>query len=157
VAGRSGGSTRGTEQGAQGGAEPAGPAQQAQKVRLDRWLCAARFFKTRSLATDAVGGGHVHIADGRAKPSRPVSVGDRLTITRGSVEWTVIVRGVSDRRGPAGEAALLYEETDESRAARERAAEHRRAERAGGVAGALGHGRPTKRDRRRLDRLRRPR
>jgi len=131
-----------------------GQAQSRQKVRLDRWLWAARFFKTRSMATAAVAGGHVHVAGGRAKPSRPVSVGDRLTITRGTVEWTVIVLAVSDRRGPASEAALLYEETEESRAAREQATEQRRAERADRAAGPLGPGRPTKRDRRRLDRLR---
>ena len=89
MASRSGESTRGTEQGARD------RGSRSSKVRLDRWLWAARFFKSRSLATDAVGGGHVHIAGGRAKPSRPVSVGDRLTITRGSVEWTVVVRGVS--------------------------------------------------------------
>jgi ribosome-associated heat shock protein Hsp15 len=122
------------------------------RVRIDRWLCAARFFKTRAAATDAVAGGHVHVNDGRVKPSREIGVGDRIDITRGDRRWTVVVTGLADRRGPATVAATLYEETPESVAAREhRAGERRLARPLGADLGA----RPTKRDRRRLEALRR--
>ena len=130
----------------------AGDENAAERVRLDRWLWAARFFKTRGLATTAVNAGHVDVARGRARPSRPVAIGDELTIRRGNIQWTVVVRSVAHRRGSAGEASRLHEETEESRAARERAADRRRAEAA---AQAPVAGRPTKRDRRRLDRMRR--
>jgi ribosome-associated heat shock protein Hsp15 len=120
------------------------------RVRLDRWLWAARFFKTRSLASAAISGGHVHAEDKRAKPSRAVAIGDRLTITRGQTTWHIVVRGLSDRRGPASEAVLLYEETEESARQRERAAAERRA---GQESVAARAGRPSKRDRRRMDRL----
>src|SRR5687768_13958074 len=89
-------------------------------IRLDKWLWAARFFKTRSLAAEAIGGGKVEISGTRPKPSRSVRPGDELTIRRGSYEWTVIVRGVARLRSPASEASALYEETEASR--RKRAA-----------------------------------
>src|SRR5438874_8741260 len=120
------------------------PAVEA--VRVDKWLWAARLVKTRGLAVEAVGGGRVHVNGERVKPSRDVRVGDRLEITLGQVRREVIVRGISARRGPAREAALLYEETPESVAARERQAAERRAARPPQPGGP----RPTKRDRRRL-------
>ena len=123
-----------------------------ERVRIDKWLWAARFFKTRSAATDAVAGGHVHVNGVRAKPSREIAVGDRLEIRRDQQEWTVQVRGLADRRGSAAAAAALYEETPESAAARE---ERRLELRANRPPGADLAGRPTKRDRRRLDALRR--
>ena len=121
-------------------------------MRLDRWLWAARFFKTRGLATEAVLGGHVHLNGARAKPAKDVHVGDDLTIRIGTVEWHVAVRGLAEKRGPASVAATLYEETEASREGRERQALQRRLARPLGA--DLG-GRPTKQDRRRLDALRR--
>ena len=82
-----------------------------ERVRIDRWLWAARFFKTRSAATDAVAGGHVQVGGERVKPAKEVKVGDTLEIRRGEVRWTVVVTGVADRRGSASVAAGLYEET----------------------------------------------
>ena len=121
-------------------------------VRIDRWLWAARFFKTRALATVAVRGGRVHVNGQAAKPAKEVRVGDRLEITAGRTRFTVDVTAVSDRRGPATTAAALYAETDASRAERQRVAEMRRM--APAPAPDLG-GRPTKRDRRRFERARR--
>jgi ribosome-associated heat shock protein Hsp15 len=121
-------------------------------TRIDRWLWAARLVKTRSLATEAVRGGRVHVNGAAVKPSREVRPGDRLEITKGTTRLVVVVRATSERRGPAREAALLYEETAESCEARERAAAERRV--AATQVPNLG-GRPTKRDRRRYDRVRR--
>jgi ribosome-associated heat shock protein Hsp15 len=122
-----------------------------EQVRLDKWLWAARFFKSRGLATEAVSGGRVHLNEVRVKPAKEVRVGDTVEVTIGEVHRTVLVTGVSDRRGPATVAATLYEETPESVAAREqRAAERRLARAPGADAGA----RPTKQARRRLDALR---
>src|SRR5690606_3522892 len=90
-----------------------------ERVRIDKWLWAARFFKTRALAIEAVKGGRVQVDGARVKPSRTVRVGDRIEITIGQTRRTVDVRALSDRRGPASVAATLYEETPESRAARE--------------------------------------
>jgi ribosome-associated heat shock protein Hsp15 len=119
-----------------------------EPVRVDRWLWAARLVKTRSLAADAVKGGRVAVNGQRVKPSKDVHPGDRLEVTLGQVRLAVVVRGTALRRGPAAEAALLYEETAESRETRERqVAERRLAAAPGGERG----GRPTKRDRRRLD------
>ena len=117
-------------------------------MRLDKWLWAARFFKTRGLAADAVKGGRVHLNDQPAKPSKDVKPGDRLEITIGQSRFVVDVRGTSERRGPAVEAAKLYEETAESRVARERQQDVRRFSPEPALAIK---GRPTKRDRRRLD------
>jgi ribosome-associated heat shock protein Hsp15 len=121
-------------------------------VRIDKWLWAARFFKTRGAATEAVLGGHVQVDGARVKPARDVVVGDRLEITRSHERWTVVVTGVADRRGPASVAATLYEETPESAEERKRRREERRLARPLGADLAA---RPTKRDRRRLDALRR--
>jgi len=123
-----------------------------EKMRVDKWLWAARFCKTRSAATEAVAGGRVHVNGVAVKPSRDLAVGDRLEITLGQQRWTVVVRGLADRRGPAKVAQTLYEETPESIEARER----RRAElRVSRPLGADLGARPTKRDRRLLDALRR--
>jgi ribosome-associated heat shock protein Hsp15 len=118
-------------------------------VRVDKWLWAARLHKTRSLAADAVKGGRVQVNGQRVKPSRDVGPGDEIEVTIGQLRRTVVVRGVSERRGPVKEAVLLYEETPESVAARELLAEQRRL--ASPPPGADLGGRPTKRDRRRLD------
>lgn len=120
-----------------------------EKLRIDKWLWAARFFKTRSQASDAVDGGKVHLNGQRVKPAREVRLGDTLAITAGE-NWEVVVRGLAERRGPAPEARLLYEETAASLAAREAARDSRRY-----VAdpAAERHGRPTKRDRRQLGRF----
>ena len=121
-------------------------------VRVDKWLWAARLLKTRALAAEAVKGGRVHVNGNAVKPSRDLRPGDRLELSVGQRRMVVDVRATSERRGPAKEAALLYEETPESRAERERAAELRRL--APAPAPDLG-GRPTKRDRRRFERSRR--
>lgn len=115
------------------------------EIRLDKWLWAARFFKTRSLAAQAVTGGKIEINGMRPRPSRMVRTGDRLTIRRGSYEWTVIVQGVAWLRGPAAQAGALYEETEESRRKRELAAAQMRMERPPEFDQP---GRPTKKDRR---------
>jgi ribosome-associated heat shock protein Hsp15 len=99
---------------------------EAAAVRIDKWLWAARFFKTRSLATDAVTGGHVHLNGQRVKPARPVRVGDRVEVVRGHSRMEVTVDALSERRGPAKIAATLYSETQASRVARETAAAQRR-------------------------------
>ena len=96
------------------------------KVRIDKWLWAARFFKTRSNATKAVNGGHVHVNGSRVKAARTLQVGDTLTIRRGHVEFEVVVQGLSERRGPAVQARTLYEETAESVEHREQTARERR-------------------------------
>jgi ribosome-associated heat shock protein Hsp15 len=121
-------------------------------VRIDKWLWAARFYKTRSLANDAVSGGRVHVNDARVKPSKEIRCGDTVVVTVGPVRRTVEVTGLSDRRGSAVVAATLYTETAESTTAREQAAlERRQARPIGADLGA----RPTKLDRRRLEALRR--
>jgi len=96
------------------------------KVRIDKWLWAARFFKTRGLAVEAINGGHVHVNGSRAKPSRAINEGDELRIQKGHVEMIVVVLALSDKRGPAPVAQALYDETGASRAAREQQAEQRR-------------------------------
>ena len=123
-----------------------------EHVRIDKWLWAARFFKTRSAATEAVLGGRVHVNGARVKPSRELHVADMVEVTIGAVRRTLEVTGVADRRGPAAVAATLYAETQESVAAREQHARERRLARPPGA--DLG-ARPTKLDRRRLDALRR--
>ena len=115
------------------------------KVRLDKWLWAARFFKTRSLATDAIQGGKVHLNGQRVKPAKEVHVGHELTIRAGWSERTVIVKALSDRRGPASVAQQLYEETADSLARRTAEEEQRKLER---LASPRPEGRPTKKDRR---------
>lgn len=125
-----------------------------ERVRVDKWLWAARFFKTRSAATEAVLAGHVQVNGSRVKPAREVAAGDRLEVRVGQLRRTVVVTGVAERRGPASVAATLYEETPESMAERERHAAERRLSRPLGA--DLG-ARPTKQARRRLDALRRGR
>jgi ribosome-associated heat shock protein Hsp15 len=125
-----------------------------ESARVDKWLWAARFFKTRGAATEAVVGGRVLVNGIRAKPAKEVKPADRLEVQVGHVRWTVIVRGIADKRGPAAVAASLYEETPESRAEREQRALERRL---AAPPGADMAGRPTKRDRRRLEALRRAR
>jgi ribosome-associated heat shock protein Hsp15 len=120
-------------------------------MRVDRWLWTARLFKTRALAAAAARGGRVHVNGVAAKPSREVGPGDQLEITIGPMRRILIVRGMAERRVSAREAAVLYEETEQSVAERERLTELRRL---GGPVN-LG-GRPTKRDRRRYEAGRRP-
>jgi len=122
----------------------------ADRVRLDKWLWAARFFKTRGLAAGAVGGGKVHVNGSRAKPSKLVQVGDSLRVRVGPYDWFVTVRAVTERRGSARDAQLLYDESTEGRAARERLAE---AHKIAPAPTYRGKGRPTKKDRRELQRL----
>lgn len=121
-------------------------------ARVDRWLWTARFFKTRGAATDAVAGGRVHVNGARVKPAKEIRPGDTVDLTVGALRREVVVSGVAATRGPASVAATLYEETSDSIARRERAVAERRLARPPGV--DLG-ARPTKRDRRRLDALRR--
>lgn len=117
------------------------------KVRLDKWLWAARFFKTRTMAGQAVSGGKVHCNGQRVKPSRLVQMGDVLRIQRGIVEMTVVVEGIHDQRRPAQEAAALYTENEASIAARESQRQERQLLRSIHD-NARPAGRPTKRDRR---------
>jgi len=119
-------------------------------VRIDKWLWAARFFKTRSMATDAVDGGKVRLNSERIKPARGVKAGDRLEIDNGSTEWEVVVEALSETRGSASVAQTLYSETERSIAERQKKAEQRKLFRE--PSEAL-KGRPTKRDRRQLDKL----
>jgi ribosome-associated heat shock protein Hsp15 len=123
-----------------------------ERVRIDKWLWAARFFKTRSAATEAVAGGHVKVNGKRAKPSREIVVGERVEVRTSTERWTVDVRALADRRGPAAAARALYEETPESATARE---QRRLEAKVSRTLGADFGARPTKRDRRRLDALRR--
>ncbi|MBS0545594.1 MAG: RNA-binding S4 domain-containing protein [Proteobacteria bacterium] len=120
------------------------------RTRLDKWLWAARFYKHRTAATDAVDGGKVKLNGMAVKPAREVKPGDRIEITIEEDVRVVIVRAIADRRGPASVAQTLYEETPDSLARREAARETRKL---AATPGADLHGRPTKRDRRRIDRF----
>jgi ribosome-associated heat shock protein Hsp15 len=120
-------------------------------VRIDKWLWAARFFKTRSLATDAVDGGKVRLNDERVKPARSVKPGDVLQIDNGSTEWEVVVQALADKRGSAAIAQTLYAETETSIAKRAEQAERNRYFREPSFDIK---GRPTKRDRRLIDKSR---
>ncbi len=117
-------------------------------MRLDKWLWAARFYKTRSLATDEIGKGRVNVNSQSAKPAREVRVGDRVELRQGPLVRCVVVVGLTESRGPAPVAQALYAETEESIAAREEAA--RRHRESPEPALAIDQGRPTKRDRRQL-------
>jgi ribosome-associated heat shock protein Hsp15 len=121
------------------------------RVRIDKWLWAARFFKTRSMATEAVQGGRVQVDGARVKPAREVRIGETVAVTVGHGTTVVVVRGLADKRGSAAQAALLYDETAESVQARERRREERRLAPAPGADLA---GRPSKRDRRRIEAMR---
>jgi ribosome-associated heat shock protein Hsp15 len=127
-------------------------APSGRRVRADKWLWAARFFKTRSLAAEAISGGKVLVAGERTKPAKLLQEGDEVRIRLGPYEHVVIVRGISERRGPATVAATLYEETVASRSAREKLSEQLRMAPGGFV--YEDKGRPTKRDRREIERLR---
>ena len=120
-------------------------------IRIDKWLWAARFFKTRSLAQQAVEGGKVKLNGERTKPAKELRMGDELRVHVGTYEWVVRVAQLSDKRGPAAVARTLYEEDEASRAQRaEQASLHRLVADPGGDR----RGRPTKRDRRQLERWR---
>jgi len=121
------------------------------KVRIDKWLWAARFFKTRSMAAQAVSGGKVHVNGARIKPARMVQPGDELRIRRGELEFVVIVQGVAEKRRPAKEAQLLYEETEASVQQREAAREQKRLQAADRMYGPIK--RPDKRARRQIKRF----
>ncbi|MGW8287139.1 MAG: RNA-binding S4 domain-containing protein [Desulfobulbales bacterium] len=118
------------------------------KVRIDKWLWAARFFKTRSMAARAVSGGKVHVNGARIKPARIVQPGDELRIRRGELEFIVIIQDVSGKRRPAREAQLLYEETEDSLRLRENMRELKRLEATDRMYGPMK--RPDKRDRRKI-------
>lgn len=120
------------------------------RVRIHKWLWAARFFKTRGLAQDAVEGGKVKLNGDRVKPSREVKVGDELVVQVGELTWTVRVEALSDRRGPAPVARQLYREDAESEAARQKQVEARKWQ---ADPGSAIKGRPTKRDRRLIHRF----
>lgn len=121
------------------------------RVRLDKWLWAARFFKTRALAAEAIAGGKIAVNGDKPKRAKPVSIGDRLAIRLGPYEHRVTVRGLAERRGPAAAAQQLYEEEAESRAAREALAAQMKA-----VAPLFRYekGKPSKKERRDYDRFR---
>ena len=120
------------------------------RTRLDKWLWAARFFKHRTLATDAVEGGKVQLNGIRVRPAKDVKIGDRVDIQLTEARFSVIVTGIAEKRGSAGVAQTLYAETPESAAAREAAREERKLS---ATPGADLHGRPTKRDRRLIGRF----
>ena len=121
------------------------------RVRLDKWLWAARFYKTRGIAAEAIDGGKIDVNGSRAKRAKLVQAGDEVRVRQSPFEHIVLVRGVSERRGPASVAATLYEETAESRAKREALATQIRSM----PADDWETGRPTKRDRREIERFRR--
>jgi ribosome-associated heat shock protein Hsp15 len=120
------------------------------RTRIDKWLWAARFYKTRALAAEAVGGGKVQVNGERIKRAKPLQVGDEVRIRQGPYEHQVVVRVLSDRRGPAVQAAALYEEKPESRTAREALALRLKSLHS---AFLPERGRPTKKDRREINRL----
>jgi len=128
-----------------------GESPESGRVRLDKWLWASRFFKTRALATEAVEGGKVHVNGDRVKAARAVKLGDRLEIRRGAEVMEVRVLALSEHRGPAATAQALYEESADSQARREAQAEQRRML---GASMPRTAGRPEKRDRRRIIRFR---
>lgn len=119
------------------------------KLRIDKWLWAARFYKTRGLATEEVDKGRVRVNDLEVKPAKEVKAGDTIQLRQGSVARTLVVLRLSDKRGGAPQAQLLYQETEASIAQRAQATEQRRLE----PANSHEHGRPTKRDRRSIDKV----
>ncbi|MGI8510615.1 MAG: RNA-binding S4 domain-containing protein [Gemmatimonadaceae bacterium] len=123
-------------------------AAEGESLRLDKWLWAARFYKTRAIASDAVDGGKVHLNGDRVKRSKGIRIGDVVQLRAGPFEQRVVVRAISERRGPATVAAELYEELPESVLAREAMAAQRRLE---SFPGSEDVGRPSKRERRQID------
>jgi ribosome-associated heat shock protein Hsp15 len=121
------------------------------KLRIDKWLWAARFYKTRSLAVEEIDKGRVQVNGQEAKPAREVKAGDTVALRQGPVLRTLVVRGISNQRGAAPVAQQLYEETEESLRLRADAAEQRRHN--SEPASSIEHGRPTKRDRRDMDKV----
>jgi ribosome-associated heat shock protein Hsp15 len=117
-------------------------------MRVDKWLWAARFFRTRSLAQAAIAGSRIRVNEERVKPAHDLKVGDSVVVRAGEYEWHLIVKGLSEKRGPAVQARLLYEETEASRKERERRLDIRRYS---PDPAATIKGRPTKKDRRDLD------
>ena len=117
-------------------------------MRVDKWLWAARFFKTRSIAQQAIAAGRVKLNDARVKSSHVLKIDDAVTVRVGDSEWRINVKALSDKRGPAEQARKLYQETEESRAERERRTDLRRW---GAEPAKALKGRPTKRDRRRIE------
>ncbi len=122
-----------------------------EQLRIDKWLWAARFYKTRSLASEEIGKGRVLVNEQPVKPARDIKPGDHVTVRQGVVSRTVVVKGVSNQRGPAPVAQQLYEETEASRSTREQTAEQRRL--AAEPALSIEQGRPTKRDRRQMEKV----
>jgi ribosome-associated heat shock protein Hsp15 len=127
-------------------------ASRAERMRLDKWLWAARFFKTRQLAIDAINGGKVHLNGQRAKPGKDITVGAKLSISKDQYTWDITVAALSAQRRPAPEAAQLYEETPESLAKRQAEVARRREEREFGI---QPESRPNKRERRLIHRFKR--
>jgi ribosome-associated heat shock protein Hsp15 len=127
-------------------------ASRAERMRLDKWLWAARFFKTRQLAIDAINGGKVHLNGQRAKPGKDITVGAKLSINKDQYTWDITVAVLSAQRRPAPEAALLYEETPESLAKRQAEVARRREEKEFGI---QPESRPNKRERRLIHRFKR--
>lgn len=119
-------------------------------VRLDKWLWAARFFKTRQLAVEAINGGKVQVNGRRTKPGKSVQAGARLIVHKGSLEWDLTIKGISKQRRPASEAALLFEESENSRLRRQELVRQRRES---GDRMQDTKGRPNKRDRRMIQRF----
>ena len=124
--------------------------QELDSIRLDKWLWAARFFKTRQRAVEAINGGKVHLNGQRTKPGKEVKPGARLRIHKGSLEWDIEVVGVAKQRRPASEAVLLYDESEESKTRRHRQVEEQRLLKAGRPKPV---GKPSKRDRRMIQRF----
>jgi len=122
------------------------------RMRLDKWLWAARFFKTRALATEAINGGKIHMNGQRAKPGKEIGIGARLQISKDQYSWDITVTALNAQRRPACEAALLYEETPESRAKRQAEVDRHRLDREMGVQPDQ---RPDKKDRRVIHRFKR--
>lgn len=120
------------------------------RLRLDKWLWVSRFFKTRSLANQAIDGGKIKVNGNQAKPAKEITIGDLLEINANNQQLTLIVRGLNDQRRPAPEARLLYQETPESIECRLKLAEQQRL---APTPGADIRGRPTKRDRRHIERF----
>lgn len=129
------------------------PQTGTERMRLDKWLWAARFFKTRQLAIDAINGGKVHVNGQRTKPGKEIGIGTPLSITKEPYAWDLTVTALRAQRRPAPEAALLYEETAESLAKRQEEAGRRREERDLGIPA---DSRPNKRERRQIHRFKRP-